>query len=149
MARTEKTELTNLCLITRGDEILLQNRVKGGWTGWTLPGGHVEPNESIVESVRREVKEETGLTVENPMLCGVKQFPIEGGRYIVFLFRADRFSGEITSSEEGEMRWFKRNDIPSLRTTDDLLTLITLMEDEQKSEFQYIPDGSDWALRLF
>ena len=77
MSRTERVELTVLCLVRRGDEYLLQDRVKMDWRGFTLPGGHVEQGESIVDAVVREMKEETGLTVLNPKLCGVKQFPIE------------------------------------------------------------------------
>ena len=84
MGRTEQVELTTLCLIHEGDRYLLQDRIKADWKGFTLPGGHVEPGESIVDSVIREMKEETGLTIRNPKLCGIKQFPIEGGRYIVF-----------------------------------------------------------------
>ena len=42
MAKTENVELTVLCLIQDGDKILLQNRVKKDWKGYTLPGGHVE-----------------------------------------------------------------------------------------------------------
>ena len=91
MARTESVELTVLCLIHSKDAYLLQDRVKEDWKGYTLPGGHVESGESIVDAVVREMKEETGLTIFNPRLCGVKQFPIEGGRYLVFLFSADKF----------------------------------------------------------
>lgn len=39
MAKTENVELTVLCLIQDGDKILLQNRVKKDWKGYTLPGG--------------------------------------------------------------------------------------------------------------
>ena len=105
MSRTENVELTTLCLIHRGNQYLLQDRVKKDWKGYTLPGGHVEPGESIVEATIREMQEETGLTIRNPKLCGVKQFPIEGGRYLVFLFETEEFEGELVSSEEGAMHW--------------------------------------------
>ena len=105
MGRTEECELTVLCLVRSGSTVLLQNRVKKDWQGYALPGGHVEPGESFVDACVREMKEETGLTVLNPKLCGVKQFPIEGGRYIVFLFKTDSFEGELRSSEEGKMEW--------------------------------------------
>ena len=116
MKRTEDVELTVLCLIRRDNEYLLQDRIKKDWRGFTLPGGHVEPGESIVDAVVREMQEETGLTMENPKLCGVKQFPISGengesGRYLVFLFVADKFSGEVVSSEEGAMHWVKKEDL--------------------------------------
>ena len=62
MRRTENVELTVLCLIEDGDKILLQNRVKKDWQGYALPGGHIEPGESFVDAIIREMKEETGLT---------------------------------------------------------------------------------------
>ena len=82
MQRTENVELTVLCLIHQNDKYLLQNRLKEDWKGLTLPGGHIEKNESIIDVVIREMKEETGLDIQNPRLCGIKQFPIENGRYI-------------------------------------------------------------------
>ena len=77
MSRTENVELTVLCLIHSEKQYLLQDRISEDWKGFTLPGGHVERGESIVDAVIREMKEETGLTISNPKLCGVKQFPIE------------------------------------------------------------------------
>jgi len=148
MSRTENVELTVLCLIHKGDEYLLQDRVKKDWKGFTLPGGHVEKGESIVDAVIREMKEETGLTIFNPKLCGVKQFPIIDGRYIVFLFRADEFEGEVVSSEEGAMHWVNKAELSSVNKVNDLDELLQVMFDENLSEFQYIVEGNKWKITL-
>lgn len=144
MSRTETVELTVLCLLRKDDRYLLQDRIKKDWRGYTLPGGHVEPGESIVDAVVREMQEETGLTVSNPRLCGVKQFPIEGGRYLVFLFLADQFSGELISSEEGQMHWVQKDRLSEVNLVDDFHELLEVMLDEKLSEFQYVVDGDEW-----
>ena len=75
MANAEPAIFTNMCMICDGHgNILVQDRRNPDWPGITFPGGHVEPGESFAASVIREVFEETGLTIENPVLCGVKQF---------------------------------------------------------------------------
>ena len=144
----EHVELTVLCMLSRGDEILLQNRTKQDWRGYAFPGGHVEPGESIVDAVIREMREETGLTVLSPRLCGVKQFPIDGGRYLVFLFRSDRYTGFLCSSEEGEMSWIKRSDLPALATVDDFSDLLSVFDREDLNEFQYVIDNGSWNVVL-
>lgn len=148
MKRTENVELTVLCLIRQGSQILLQNRIKADWAGYTLPGGHVEPGESIVDAVIREMREETGLTITAPKLCGVKQFPIEGGRYLVFLFIADQFEGTLRSSEEGKMEWVERNRIAEYATVSDLEEMLQVMEREDMTEFQYLVNGDVWKVSL-
>ena len=148
MKRTENVELTVLCLIQDGDRILLQNRVKKDWQGYTLPGGHVEPGESIVDAVKREMKEETGLDIINPLLAGIKQFPITGGRYIVLLFKADRFTGEVISSEEGRMEWIHRTKLSEINAVDDLEELLKVIEDPGLTEFQYIVNGDNWSVSI-
>ena len=120
MSRTENVELAVVCLLEDGGRALLQNRKKEDWHGWALPGGHVEPGESFVDAVIREMQEETGLTIRHPRLVGVKQFPIEAGRYVVLLFKAVEWSGTLTSSEEGEMAWIEYSKLPSLQTVDEL-----------------------------
>ena len=145
MRRTENAELTVLCLVTDGDRVLLQNRIKDDWRGYALPGGHVEPGESFVDAVKREMREETGLTIQNPRLVGVKQFPIEGGRYVVFLFRADEYAGALVSSDEGRMEWVERSRLTELETVADLKLLLEVMESPVLSEFQYLVDGDAWT----
>ena len=148
MSRTENVELTVLCLITDGDRILLQNRTKNDWQGYTLPGGHVEPGESFVDAVIREMKEETGLDLKNPRLAGVKQFPIEGGRYVVLLFKANEYSGTVVSSDEGQMVWVDSNHLPEIHTVDDFEDLIRVINNPDLTEFQYLVDGETWTVSI-
>jgi len=146
MSRTENVELTVLCLIEDGDKILLQNRVKKDWRGYALPGGHVEPGESFVDAVIREMKEETGLKILDPRLIGVKQFPIENGRYVVLLFKATRWSGNLISSEEGQMEWIKYSDLSIVKTVDDFEDLLKVMNTPELTEFQYLVSGDEWTV---
>ena len=148
MARTEQVELTCLCMIYKDDMILLQNRVKKDWQGYTLPGGHIEPGESFVDAVIREMKEETGLDIQHPKLCGIKQFPIDGGRYLVVLFKTDEFSGELVSSEEGQMEWIRRSDMDKVNLVSDLPELLQVMEDDILTEFQYVIENEEWKFVL-
>lgn len=148
MARTENVELTVLCLIHRDGRYLLQDRAKKDWPGYVFPGGHIEKGESIVDAVIREMKEETGLTIRNPRLRGVKQFPIEGGRYIVFLFETEEFEGEVVSSEEGQMRWIRREELSHVPLAEDMMDLFRVIFDHSLTEFQYIIEGDEWKAVL-
>lgn len=144
MGRTENAEFTVLCLIEDGSRILLQDRVKPDWKGYTLPGGHVENGESFVDAVIREMKEETGLDIYEPKLVGVKQFPIEGGRYIVMLYKATKFSGEVISSDEGRMEWVEYSRLSEINTVDDFEELLEVMNSDKLSEFRYIIEDGEW-----
>ncbi len=146
--KTENVELTVLCLIQDGNRLLLQNRIKEDWKGYTFPGGHVEPGESFVDAVIREMKEETGLDIINPKLAGIKQFPIEGGRYIVLLFKATEFSGTVSSSEEGEMEWINADKLSEVNVVEDFYDLMKVLNDPDLNEFQYTIEHNDWIVHL-
>jgi 8-oxo-dGTP diphosphatase len=115
----------------------------------TFPGGHVEPHESFVEAVIREVWEETGLTIENPILCGSKQFQTkEGARYVVFFYKTDRFSGELKSSDEGEVFWIPRTALPQYKMPEDFLDMVKVFESDDLSEFYYYTENGKWNYKL-
>ena len=144
--RTESVELTVLCLIHKNGRYLLQDRIKNDWKGYTLPGGHIEPGESIVDAVIREMQEETGLTISHPHLCGVKQFPLEEGRYIVFLFETEEFEGDLRSSEEGNMHWIDERELSKVNLVEDFEDLIEVMLDDELMEFQYVIEDGEWLV---
>lgn len=156
MSRATSTILTNLCLIedTSTNKVVLQYRSPERykkWSGYAFPGGHIEEGESIAESVIREVYEETGLTITAPKLVAVKDWkPDEGGRYIVFCYKATRFSGQLRSSEEGEVSWVEKDQLEKLDLSYDMLPLLEVMEDPDLSEFYYRKrTDDDWERLRF
>ena len=142
MARMEEVELTNICMVCDGKgNVLVQNK-KGDrtWHGWNFPGGHVEQGEFVTPSVIREVREETGLTIENPKLCGIKEFQKEqdGKRFIVFLYVASRFSGELRSSAEGDVFWYPLSELKrSKKLADGFSEMLPVFTSDEISEVFY------------
>ena len=142
MARMEEVELTNMCMVcdAKGN-VLVQNK-KGDrtWHGWNFPGGHVEQGEFVTPSVVREIREETGLTIENPKLCGIKEFQKEqdGKRFIVFLYVASRFSGELRSSAEGDVFWYPLSELKrSKELADGFSEMLPVFTSDAISEVFY------------
>lgn len=146
----EKAIFTNMCMISdNAGSILVQDRKKADYPGITFPGGHVEPGESFVESVIREVREETGLTIDNPILCGMKQFQTEDdARYVVLFFKTNRFSGDLKSSSEGEVFWIPRDQLRQYPLAPDFDQMLRIFESDNLSEFYYYKTSGEWALKL-
>ena len=151
MSRTESAIFTNMCMLTDGaGNVLVQDRKKKDWPGLCFPGGHVEPGESFVKSVIREVYEETGLIIENPTICGTKQFQTrEGARYVLLFYKANRFHGELRSSEEGEVFWIPRKELEKYPLADHFLEMVQVMESDQLSEFYYQKVDGQWQYTLY
>lgn len=142
MSRTTPTILCNLCMVEdlENGKVVLQYRSpeKNNWSGYAFPGGHIEEGESLVESVIREIEEETGLTIFNPQLAAVKNWQLENGtRYIVFCYKATEFTGQLRSSEEGEVSWVEKDQLKKLDLSYDMLPLLEVMEDPDLSEYYY------------
>lgn len=135
MDKTQKVILTNMCQISNGEYILVENKVGGSYTGVTFPGGHIEENESLTEAIIREVYEETGLTIKNPVMCGIYDWiQDDGARYFVFLYRASEFTGELCSSEEGEVEWIKKTEFLSQPLAHGMQAVFEIINNNQISE---------------
>ena len=146
MAREEVCILTNMCMIYDGNRILVQDRMNPDWPGITFPGGHVEPKESFVDSVIREVKEETGLDISNVQLCRMKQFTDreEKYRYIVFFYKTNTFSGELKSSEEGQVFWIDKNNLKDYVLAEGFESMFEVFEDDTLSENYWWLENDEW-----
>lgn len=148
MSRTSTVELTNLCLIYRDDKILVEEKVWKGQKGIIFPGGHVEKGESLLASVIREMQEETGLIIERPIPCGFKDWiNDDGSRYLVLLYKTDRFSGELRSSEEGRVFWTTREEFKRLPVMWNMREILQILDADAYSEF-FWPEGADEGVLL-
>ena len=115
----ERSKLTTLCYIEKGDSYLMLHRVskkhdvnKDKWIGI---GGHFEENESPEECLLRETKEETGLTLTSWKFRGIVTFISEGwNTEYMCLYTADGYEGEIIPCNEGVLEWIRKEDLLKL-----------------------------------
>lgn len=130
MEKTYKCIISNMCMVYKGDMILVINRTKSDWPGLSFPGGHLEENETLEESVIREMKEETGLEIKNPKLCAIKEWDWGNGvRYLGLLYKTNDFKGELKSSNEGEVFWINKKDINKYELSQDFLELFKMIDE--------------------
>ena len=102
--------LTTLCYIRNKDRYLMMHRIKkdqdenaGKWIGI---GGHLEENESPEDCIKREIREETGLSVHDLCLRGVITFILpDWGNELTFLYTAVTDEDTVPVCNEGELAW--------------------------------------------
>jgi 8-oxo-dGTP diphosphatase len=111
--------LATLCYLQHDGHTLMLHRTKragdihsGKWNGL---GGKFNAGESPEECVIREVREESGLEIGDPHLCGFLIFPaFKGNDWYVFVFTAREFSGDLQENEEGYLKWIPDGQVESL-----------------------------------
>ena len=130
-------KLATLCYVMQNDKTLMLYRNKkvndyheGKWNGL---GGKFESGETPEECAVREVYEESGLVVNNPIMKGFITFPLFDGEedWYVFLFVFNQFEGKLIDSPEGELQWIPNNKLVDLNLWDgDKIFIPWLFEDK-------------------
>jgi 8-oxo-dGTP diphosphatase len=140
-------KFATLCYIRdkNSDKTLMMHRVKkendmheGKWNGL---GGKLEAGESPEECVIREVKEESGLVINNPIFKGFITFPAFDNYddWYVFVFTADEFSGKLIDPDEGFLEWIPNNKILDLPLWEGDKIFLPWLENEKyfSAKFRY------------
>ena len=145
-------ELTNMIMIENPEngEVIVQKRVKY-WKGITFPGGHIEKRESYVNSVIREAKEETGLDIFNPELCGIVHWCHNDTdkRYFVLLFKTTEYSGTLLDkTEEGEVFWATKESLESLELSPNFDKYLKVFLSDKIEAFGLHDDNGDQQMQL-
>lgn len=110
---------TTLCYIEKDEKYLMLHRVKKendmNKDKWIGIGGHFEPGEDAQACMKREIKEETGLTPLSYRYRGIVTFLSDTySPEQMHLFTIDKFCGTITECDEGNLEWIKKDDLISL-----------------------------------
>ncbi|MDO3413196.1 NUDIX domain-containing protein [Saccharibacillus sp. CPCC 101409] len=109
---------TGAVIRNEDDRVLLVLRRKDPESGkWSIPGGKVDPFETLESAVVREVEEETGLTVEvESLLCTDEIIQPQHDRHLLSLIYKVRYTGGEPVNREpqkhAELRWFKPGELP-------------------------------------
>lgn len=143
----EIVKLTNMCKIINPEtgKVLVQERIKS-WKGIAFPGGKINLGESIVQSVKREIFEETGLKISDLKLCGMKDWydTKSNERYVVFLYQTDKFEGVIIDETyEGKNYWITEEELKQEKLADDFDKVLKIYNNDNLSEMFYYDNKNE------
>jgi 8-oxo-dGTP diphosphatase len=112
-------------VVVRDRRLLLVERGRGVNVGlWSLPGGRVEPAETLAAAVRRELEEEVGLRVRVGPLCGIAERISGQAHYVILDFWADADGTPVAGDDAADVTWADRADLDRLRLVDGLLDFL-------------------------
>lgn len=141
LMRESITARTTLAYIEQDGKYLLLHRTKedddinqGKWIG---VGGHLEPGESYVAAMKREIFEETGLTVTEYRYYGALDFlndKAEPER--MFLFKVTGFTGTLKECNEGDLAWIDKKEMLDLPMWEGDKAFLPLLDQEHKAPFR-------------
>ncbi len=135
--REGKLVPTTLCYLEKEGKYLMLHRVKekedmnqGKWLG---VGGHVEKGESVAACLKREVKEETGLTLKKYVYRGYIDFlndlyPAER----MYLYVGKEFEGEMIDCSEGTLAWIDKKDVMDLELWEGDRAFLPLLDKDEE-----------------
>ncbi|MBD3363381.1 NUDIX domain-containing protein [Candidatus Dojkabacteria bacterium] len=112
---------------------------KGKWLGI---GGGIEVGESPEEALSREVKEETGLLVQNAYFRGLAIFVHEKVVWYGYVFLVNRYSGQIQKCKEGELKWIENNNLCKLNIWPSYEHIFALLEKPNFFTAKFVHSGS-------
>ena len=134
----QKVRFMNMCMISDGEgNLVMLQKVGGRYQGATFPGGHVERDETFLEAVVREVREETGLVIEAPKFCGFYHWFCDNVHHMVYIYLAEKYMGKLCSSEEGEVCWVKLDELKKLPLARTMEKTLQLFLDDNISEYSF------------
>lgn len=124
---------SSLCYIEKDGRYLMLHRVKKkndiNKDKWIGAGGRFEEGESPYDCVRREVKEETSLTLNKPIYRGIVTFVMGDVTELMHLFTCTDFSGEVGECNEGELEWVDIPDVVKLPIWEGDKVFLRLLSD--------------------
>lgn len=130
-------KLYTLCYLIKDEDFLMLYRNKkkndineGKWVG---VGGHIEEGETPLESIKREIKEETGYDAIKVKFRGMISFVYNNEMDYIYVFTCDSFKGDIINCNEGDLKYINKNKVMDLNLWEgDKYFLKELIENNEK-----------------
>ena len=97
----------------------------------------------------REVKEETGLTIEKPMFTGVYHWEKDETEHVVFLYKTDKYTGELQSSDEGEVYWLPKEEFLNQKLARGMEEVWMIMHSDEIAECLRVKNGEGYKSYLY
>jgi 8-oxo-dGTP pyrophosphatase MutT (NUDIX family) len=121
---TDQPNAASVAIVREGKVLLIKRAYAPYQHLWTLPGGRMEPDETIEQCAVREVQEELNITVRNVRLV-MEQMLGREGNFRLAVFATRDFSGVLRASDEiADHKWVDPSALVAFRTTsrlDDVL----------------------------